>query len=96
MEQTWPVAGEPPRSGCTASPLPSQGLRKRHRPSGEVQFAKTAPGPGGHRRASRGSSTASSTPGEGGEEREGREKGDDEAAAGEADTRAHSHTAMKW
>ena len=30
-----------------SSPPPSQGLRKRHRPSGEVQFAKTAPDPGG-------------------------------------------------
>ena len=30
-----------------SSPPPSQGLRKRHRPSGEVQFAETAPDPGG-------------------------------------------------
>ena len=66
------MVGEPPRSGTRSSPPPSKGLRKRHRPSGEVQFAETAPDPGGCRGASRGSRAASSTPGGGGGRMRGR------------------------
>ena len=71
-KQTWPVAGEPPRSGCTASPLPSQGLRKHHRPSGEVQFAKTAPDPGGPGEQAGGAEQQAAPRGRGG--RKGRER----------------------
>ena len=43
-------AGKPPRPGAHGLPSSfsgAQGLRKSHRPSGEVQLPETAPGPGG-------------------------------------------------
>ena len=60
-----------------SSPPPSQGLRKRHRPSGEVQFAKTAPDPGGSGEpAGEQSSKQHPRGGGGGREGESGEQGD--------------------
>jgi len=62
--------------GNAASPPPSQGLRKRHSPSGEVQFPRTAPGPGGHReRAGKADSKQHPRGGGGGRGGEEKEKG---------------------
>ena len=68
--------------GNVASPPPSQGLRRRHSPSGEVQFPRTTPGPGGHRERAGKADSKQHPKGGGGGGGEAEERGERERGAG--------------
>ena len=79
------------RGRAARSSPPSQGLRKRHRPSGEVQFAKTAPDPGGPGEQAGGAEQQAAPPGEGG----GGWEGEGEGGRGEAKREAEREKGRK-